>query len=487
MNQKALIASIKADIYKELAIEGLRAGYKHDLDSGFTTTTNFMHGPSGIFGQVGLERDVFSSRVTPRGLLEVLPAMPTMDTNPIVPYLTGLTASSGSEPDTPCETCVQAGELKSCYQGAAFGLVCRQTDELNIADVGKNVNRGEFRDLRMVNDPLLSAPSTWVPGSIPRSVSDILNREALARWYTLGVEFENTLAELVFTGNPANNVGTGYAEYHGLEQLVTTGHTDVLTATSCPSLDSKVVDMNYASLENDAADIFAQVETIYRFLKHNALTMKFLPVQWVIVMKDSLFRKLSDYWPCVYDSFRCNATANDITNNVDAAEQRRRSDQFYNERFLLIDGERVPVIVDDAIPYEKNGDAGSVLPSGTFASDIYIIPMTVNGGRMVTYMEYFNYSGSFGPMQAAMDGRLTNSFWTDGGIFLWTFRRTDFCVQWKARIEPRLRLLTPHLAARIQNVQWTPLHMFREPFNSQGYFVDGGETSRSNGLYSYSQ
>jgi hypothetical protein len=98
-------------------------------------------------------------------------------------------------------------------------------------------------------------------------------------------------------------------------------------------------------------------------------------------------------------------------------------------------------------------------------------------------MEYFDYSGANGVMQAISDGKLMDSYWTDGGKFIWTFRRTDWCVNWKAKIEPRLRLLTPHLAGRLQNIMWSPLQMFREPFPTQGYFVNGGIYTGDNDPY----
>jgi hypothetical protein len=88
-------------------------------------------------------------------------------------------------------------------------------------------------------------------------------------------------------------------------------------------------------------------------------------------------------------------------------------------------------------------------------------------------------------MQAVQDGRLTHQYWTDDGKFIWTTRVTDFCVLWKAKIKPRLRLLTPQLAGRLQNIQFTPLMNFREPFHSQGYFVNGGETTLDLAPYDY--
>lgn len=476
-NVKNAVVEALADIFGQK-----QEGYKHDLPSGFTLTTNFMHGPTGIFGTAGAERDVFSTRVMPRGLMSVLPAIGTVDTNPVVNYLTGFTDETGDEPSAPCAECVKAGEMKACRQGSAFGLVCRETDELNLADVGRRVNRGEPFDLRLVNDPMLNDAELWVPASVPKGAQQVLNREVLARWLTLGVTFENKLSQLIWTGNPANNVGTGYAEYDGLERLVKTGHVDVLDGTSCPSLDSDIKDMNYVAIEDDAATIFSYMTMVYRYVKHNAQHMGFMPVQWTWVMKDSLFRKLADYWPCVYASFRCNATTNDITNNIDGLEQKRMADEMYTGQYLLIDGERIPVLLDDAIPYEHNGTNGD-LPSGSFASDIYLLPWTVRGGYPVTFMEYFDYSAPNGVMQAIADGRMGHEYWTDGGKFLWSFSRTRFCASWVARIQPRLRLLTPHLAGRLQNIKWTPLQAFREPLPSQGYFVDGGITYDDNAPY----
>ena len=101
----------------------------------------------------------------------------------------------------------------------------------------------------------------------------------------------------------------------------------------------------------------------------------------------------------------------------------------------------------------------------------------------VTYMEYFDYSAANGVMRAIADGRMGNEFWTDGGRWLWTFNRTRFCASWVAKIEPRLRVQTPHLAGRLENVRWTPIQAFREPFTNQGYFVDGGITTGDNSQY----
>lgn len=69
---------------------------KHDLPSGFTLTTNFMHGVNGVFGGAGISQDIFSTRIKPRGILGMLPAFGARDTHPLVGFLTGFTTGDGS-------------------------------------------------------------------------------------------------------------------------------------------------------------------------------------------------------------------------------------------------------------------------------------------------------------------------------------------------------------------------------------------------------
>lgn len=481
MDKNSMLDALADVLGERMQTNQKSVGFKHDLPAGFTLTNNMMHGPNGIFGTAGAEQDVFSTRVVPRGLLATLPAQGTVDVNPITYYLTGFTDETGDEPSAVCAECVKAGQIKSCRQGTVFGLICRETEELDISSIGQRVNRGEMFDLRLVNDPILTGSDLMVPGSIPTSVQQVLNREVLARWLTLGAAFENKLGQLVWTGNPTNNVGSGYAEYFGLESLVTTGHVDVISQTSCPSLDSDIKDLNYTSVEDEPGTVFEYLTTLFRYVRHNAETMGFMPVQWVLVMKDPLFRKLADYWPCVYASVMCGVSPNNgLAANPDGLVMRQMSDEMYNGRFLTIDGIRVPVVVDDFIPYESNTTNGDLAP-GAFASDIYLLPLSVRGGVPVLYMEYFDYSQ--GVMQGISDGRLGNDYWTDGGRFLWTTSRTKWCVNWSAKIMPRLRLRTPHLAGRLENVQFAPLQMYREPLHGQGYFVNGGLTTGSNAPY----
>lgn len=458
---------------------------KHDLPAGFTLTTNFMHGASGIFGAAGISQPVFSTRIVPRGLMGALPAVGARDVQPLVGFLTGFTTgdTSASYQNYPCDDPPTAGDLKSCLIGSAFGRFMASTDPIQMDSIGEIVNRGEYTDLRVVNDPVLDA-SLVVPQGMAPAATRALRQEVLARFLALGAYLEQVLCPMIWTGDPTNNsAGNGYREFSGLQALVKTGHVDVLSNTSCPSLDSDVKDANYLKVEDNAAAIFYYLTTLYRYVRFNAERMGFMPVQWAWVMPDSLFRTLTDYWPCVYASFRCNATANDESNNVDGLVMRQMADAMYTGNYLTIDGVRIPVITDDCLPIETNTTNANV-PNPCMSSDIFLLPFTVRGGRPVLYAEYFDFNGPNGVAEAVATGFATNDIMVaDGGRFLITKSRTYTCMQWEVLTKLRIRLLTPFLAGRLDNVVWCPLQMTRQAFPDNPYYVDGGETSRSNCPY----
>lgn len=470
-----------------LAKDAERVGAKHDLTVGFTPTTNFMHGPQGIFGVPGIERDIFATRVKPTGLLARLPAFGTDIEHPLVGYLTGFTDDqSGSEKSGVCDPPLEAGDIKSCLQGALFGRYERKTKPLELNAVGRRENRGEFVDLRLVNDPILESGLS-VPSSVPLEARRVLNNQVLSMWMTLGVAFERLLGPQVYTGSPANNtVGGGYEEFHGLETLVGTGKIDVITNTACGALNSDLRNWAYKRVDSNASDLVATLTSMVRNMRDIATRTGLMPTEWAFVMRRNLFDQIADVWPCAYGTYRCasggvqDAAITQLV--IDGMAQRQMAEDIRNGQYLIIDGVKIPVIIDDFIPEDSNTTNANVA-SGCFASDIYYLPLTVRGGIQALYLEYFNFNSPNGVMQAVAEGNLGNFFWSDGGRFLWTFRQTGWCVEWWAKIEPRLRLLTPHLAARLQNVRYCPSLHFREDDPTSAYFADGGNYARSTGQY----
>lgn len=464
----------------------MAVGQKHDIATPFTPTTNLIHGPGGIFGVPGIEKDIFATRVKPSGLLQILPAVGTYIEHPIVGYLTGFTDDeSAAEKTLACDDPLMAGKIKSCLQGAMFGRYERKTEPLEINKALRVENRGEFLDLRLVNDPILESGLS-VPSTISGAAGDILNRAVMARWMTLGVAFERLLGPQVYTGTPANNTSGGYAEFHGLETLVGTGKIDVITGNACAALNSDLRNWAYKKVSAHASDLVAVLTSMVRNTADIARRTGLDPTTWVFVMRRNLFDEIADLWPCAYGTYRCasgNVSDPAIVNLViDGMAQRQMAEDIRNGLYLKIDGRNIPVVIDDFIPEDTNTNNANVT-SGCFASDIYYLPLSVRGGIQSLYLEYYDFNSPDGVMQAVMDGHLSNAFWSDGGRFLWTFHQRGWCVEWWAKIEPRLRLLTPHLAGRLQNVQYCPSLHFREDEPTSAYFADGGVYSRSTAQY----
>ena len=480
--QKSVMEILVEEIEAKLAAKsGPVFGRKHTSPSG-TPTSNYMHGPGGIFGVDGLEQDIISTRVQPRGIAGNLPALGSIRMNPLFGYLTGYQANTGTRADGVCDDPEIAGPGKSCIQTAQFGRYSFMTKEIEINRVGQQTDRGEFLDLRVMNDPLLQPEGGLLNQNIPGSPN--LRREVLHAFVEVGVSFQNQLMQQVYQGNPANNTaGGGYQEFPGLDILIGTNKVDAFTGINCPSLDSDIKDFNYGLVDDvgvAGSDIVEVVTYLWRFLRSNSSRMNFDPTTWVITMRNELFFELTAVWPCSYLTYRCTFRAAGNAQervNVNAADQVALRDSMRQGSYLLIDGFQVDVVLDDGIAEESDADNANIA-AGEFASDIYFIPMTVRGGRAVTFWQYLDYMQ--GAMVAVQDGRLLNDFWTDGGRFLWHKKPPlNWCNKWVAKIEPRIILLTPQLAGRIQNVRYAPLQHTRDPFPTDNYFVDGGQTSRT--------
>lgn len=475
----AVMDALSEAVLDTLRKKGINLGAKHTTPSG-TPTTNYMHGPGGIFGVEGLEQTIISTRIQPRGLLGSLAAIGTIKTNPLYGYITGFETETGTVADGVCDDPEVAGPVKSCIQTAQFGRYSFMTKEIELNRLGQQINRGEFLDLQVLNPPLLQTEGALLEmGSVP-GMPD-LRREVEMAFTAVGVSFQNRLMQQVWTGNPANNsAGGGSTEFPGLDILIGTNKVDAITGTNCPSLDSDIKDFNYGLVDevSNGTDIVEVLTYMNRILRHTADRTRMNPVTWAIVMREALFYEVTAVWPCSYLTYRC--TFRDAAGQdrlvVNANDQVTMRDQMRTEQYLLIDGLRIPVILDDGIVEETDADNVNIL-AGQFASDIYMVPMTARAGFATTFMQYLDYSQ--GAMLGVQDGRLQGDFWTDGGRFLWHKKPPlNWCNQWLGKIEPRVILLTPHLAGRVQNVRYDPLQHPRDPFPDDSYFVDGGETSR---------
>lgn len=451
-----------------------------------TPTATWGHGSTGVFSQAGLDQQVFNAMLLPHlGLQARLPVRMSQATDPLYGIMTGVTATSGDNPTGVCDDFPSAGLMKLCMQTAVFGRYGLETNIYNIDRAGEITNRGEFLDLQLIGNPTqnnVNVPSTLGAGGI-NGAGAALNSEVQKTMFEFAASWSLKYAPLLYTGSPVNNTaGGGYEEYRGLESLVNTGYQDAVSGTACPAADSIVESFGQNNITDADADIVGKVQSYFHRIRHIAARAGLGNVRWVMSMPYGMFYRLSEVWAYYYftqmlngltfsTSFQMNLNGATVT---DIRDQFRGNLESRTGQFLLVDGQRVEVILDDSIPETE------VTP-GTFTSDIYIIPLTVLGGIPVTFMEYFNFDTPGGSMEMARLLAPTNSYYTtDTGAYLWHLKPpTNMCVKAMAITKPRLILRTPYIAVRITDVAWTPETQHeRSPFHDSAYFVNGGSTSQ---------
>ena len=445
-----------------------------------TSSGPYVHGPGGLFGVRGLEREVISTTTQITGSLgELIPISPSNELNPLFPYITGFLRSDQQEKVAPCDDPIQAAGFKTCIQTTVFGRKEFATRTLEVNHVGQQNTRGEFLDLVLANGPLMSQMAGLMQSftGFSNENSILAGREMAERFYEVGVAFQRWFCPQVYLGNPANSTSAGgYKEFPGLDLLIGTSKIDALSGQACPSLYSDVKSFSYRQINSTSdPDIHRTLSTMMYILEMRATQNDLSPVDFRIVMRPQLFFELTRVWPLQYNTEYMQSTAATGLDNV-YLENIRMRDDMRNNQYLVINSRRYPVILDACIS-ERNNSNNSTIPLGGFASDIYIVPFSARGGTLRTlYWEYYNYNA--GPMQAVTDGHVGNWFWTDGGVFLWHVKPpNNWCINAISKVEPRLILRTPQLAGRLTNVAYVPLQHVNDPLPSQNYWINGGNST----------
>jgi len=299
--------------------------------------------------------------------------------------------------------------------------------------------------------------------------------------FQLGASMATKFSQRFYTGTPASNTASGGTKYyHGLDTLIDTGYRDVITGIACPAADSIVMTYTGGNISNNYGNIVRLISNIWFQQKRLDAATGLNPVRRVIVMSPGLFYDLTEAWPFFYNynaQRQMAALSSDTFRTTFSGESALRDTLAMRGdiskatgHYLMIQGEQVEVIIDEAI-VETAGLLGS------FTSSIYFVPLTVKGGIPVTYMEYFNYDAETAAAIARFAGDQYTSV-SDGGHYLWRKKPpTNGCMQISVQSEERLILRTPHLAARLDNVSYTPVQHERTSFPGGTYYVNGGQTS----------
>jgi hypothetical protein len=442
-----------------------------------TPNTTFAHGPGGVLSSPMNQR-IINAMVLPKlGLQSRIPVRGTVDLNPLKGVFTGVTEGTGSNPEAVCDTWPRGGNLKMAQFTYPFARRGFSTDTINLTDprIGGIVNRGEFRDFQLVGNPLSAEAEGKVAPTVPgtATVAAAMRSELAKQMLTYKIGYLRKYGRMLYNGNPANNTTSGgalvYGEEIGLNILVNKGYQDAITGALVPAADSVVINVNL----NVAGNGDAMVHTFtyaYRRQQKIAEDTGLAPARLAFVMPRMLFTELADVWPCAYNTNRCVVNANGGTVNLDAQTMRRLTDEMRNGEYLLIDGQQVEVIIDDAIT-ETEGDGGE------FSATVFLLPLSVIGSEPTLYIEHYDFNNPYSAEMRQAFSAGDEFMVTDNGRFFWTKRKNGPCVSMEAVEMPRLILDASFLAVRFANVKYTPLMVNRSGWPTDtNRFYNGGNT-----------
>jgi hypothetical protein len=454
-------------------------------DSGTTGLAIPPHGFNALFNNFGIEPGVPTTYIGPKGIETWLESRGHVQMsqylNPVFEILTGQTASSGEDADEVCTEDVPIpGDLKVCNQTWGFGEFTMKSKPIRVDSAGQLINRSEVLDLRLLINPFADANQI-----VPSGSTNLFRNRLTKAVVELTNDFKRRWARLVWTGTPASATyiaeGVFGNQYNGLERIVNDSYQDVFTQEACGAANSLVLSFSGIMQDNAAAYVRRMVET-YRAQKYLAEQLMINDVEFVFVMRYQAFLSFTDVWPCSYATYRCYVsppTSGSVVIDTSASDNNKLRDEMRNGMFLLIDGERVPVVIDSTMVETNIGN-------GNFESDVYLLPVrsATLGGQML-YMDYFDYRGPFGMQDIIQQLGPQDEYRVspDGRFAIFFMGGTAFCKQVMIRTRKRLILRAPFLAARIQDAQYAVYQHEREWQPGTSFYENGGATSFAGPTY----
>lgn len=466
-------------------------GFKND--PGTISAGQQIHGNTGLFATPGLDQNILSRVLRPlQGLPRALSVQPFGtgvpaeyggSEAPLYATVTGITdPTEVTYPVDICDDQPEGGLVEACVLTAPYGQL-GSSISIKYNEVGRLQNRGEETDLRVINapDPYFNTPAT-TPNLGGDALMNELNARLIASTEWLGREMARNF---IWTGDPSTTTNEGWQQFMGMEMLVNTNKYDI-NGTRCEAMDSYIENFQYELVNGTGRDIAAFIDDMYFDLSYLADNTGMSPVQWVLVMRTQLFNEITKVYPIKYFN---EALANMAAFKTDggrsvlnASELTDMRDRMREQRMLPVRGKMVPVILDDTIP-EDNSTTSASLSEGQFASDVYMLPLTVRSGNFpVLYWEFFKLNnGQANNLKNQM--RDNTTYFTDNGRFQWFANFRNGCYRLNFVSRPRIILRAPYLAARLQNVSYEPQRHVDSWNPESDYFVSGGRTNTDQSQY----
>lgn len=455
----------------------LNIGEKHDVSS-TTPSAQALHGPFpgnnaqfGVFSGAGVRPGMWGTLARNESIARFIPMLRSANYNENIEMFTGVTEGSGNNATSACADAPKAGSLKVMRQVSNFGIIHEGT---KVDDVTQAGMRKDYAD---VDRELYNAAATvnpflpQVPGIDGNGVVASRLRSSL---FTLGVDLERNVSRVhyVGVGGTENHTYRGVArQWNGLDSLIKTGYTDSVTGVAVPAADSVVDSYNAAITGTDATGrdfVTALHDTVYSLVAR-AEDLQIPGTQWAIVMRRDLFREAAKQFAANLPVFTTAGTAT-APNNRDGMDMYNMFNGMFNGAYLTIDGQNVPVILDNAIARETLGN-------NYYKSDIYIVPLTALG-RPTLYIQYFDMGNPDAEELANGFGLNAQSAVLNGGLYRVFKRETKGCIEYDVFARVRMILDTPFLAARLDDVFYYSYTKQRDSIPGMSYYANGGLTYR---------
>ncbi|MHC4984336.1 MAG: hypothetical protein ACYTF6_14365, partial [Planctomycetota bacterium] len=349
--------------------------------TGVPSETSYLYETGGLFGRCDGPKVIVNAMVGPIGIEKYMDWVGVDTEKEFVDALKAVN-TQGSEQSTACGDCMKI-YLTACAQFYCFGRFCRQTQELQFDRLGVRAHEA-------IPVKALFGNITDDEGNILLRQGELITDAFLLQTRAVGYALSVKKADMMWTGNPANNNATTYMEFMGFDLIINSGKFDAYTQLDCDSIDSFLMD--FANNNPAATGTYAITNWYRRAVLQLITRAEGAGMSWDTA---KMFIAMSpNQWDCVARVYACTGielcdppgSGQEIVVSADAAGERY---QEYLERMALpIYGRWYPVALDNMIS-ETPGQA-----NGT-CSDHYFITTEING-EAITFGQYQDFNKTYG-------------------------------------------------------------------------------------------
>src|SRR5258707_1587219 len=302
--------------------QGANTGIAKKKERPLSPVQPYLHGAGGLCSRRDRENPVFSTIMSP--MMGVADSLPVFNgarnrdsmfggvDNAFDSLITGVTAGAlddfANQPTQPCQDGPVGGLLKFCSILNTLGNYSMATREVEITRAGRATDMTDAFTLQLANTVLQGVFAT--PTTMP-SEANAINNELAARIWEMGLSFQRMFAPRVFTGSPANNVGTAQ-DIVGLDIHINSGNKrDSSNNTVCTAANSVV--MNFGSaVVGSTSNIVRMIESADAAVTYKARRQGLGTPEYEIGMRPELWQEITEIIP-VQKYERVLAVINNVT------------------------------------------------------------------------------------------------------------------------------------------------------------------------------